>query len=335
MERRKVQLTGGSTFTVSVPKDWAREHEIEAGDELRVYQDGHTLHLTTGEEVATSEGHLEISELDGDALPRAVMTMYVSGFDEMVLEADRITAEKRRRIREATKALVGLEVLEETGTEVVIQDLLDSSELSVRSAVGRMRLIATSMVTDAMRALLEENEDMATDVIGRDDDVDRLWFVVSRTFRGTLQSPQAARSVEIDRETCFDYQTAARQLERIADHAAKIGRIGTDHGEVPDGVKSSLRTLRSAALDVVETAMDGLEADNAEEATRLANEAHDGIDEVERLAREVDEAIREAAVEPTAARDLGLVVDSLSRIGDYGENIAETALQRAAPSPSY
>jgi len=30
---------------------------------------------------------------------------------------------------------------------------------------------------------------------------------------------------------------------------------------------------------------------------------------------------------------LGLVVDSLSRTADYGGNIAETALQKAAPRP--
>ena len=49
------------------------------------------------------------------------------------------------------------------------------------------------------------------------------------------------------------------------------------------------------------------------------------------LARSVDEEIRE--LEPQEAQLLGLVVDSLSRSADYGGNIAETALQKAAPKP--
>lgn len=333
MERRKVQLTGGSTFTVSLPKEWARNNDIDAGDELRVYEDGPALHLTTGQEGESTEGHLEISELDGDALTRAVVTLYVSGFDVMVLEADRITAEKRRRIRTATQSLVGLEVLEETGTEVVIQDLLDSSELSISSAVHRMRLIATSMVEDAIEALLTDDDDIAADVVGRDDDVDRLWFMVARTFRGTLQSPQATQSVELDRVSCFDFHTAARQLERVADHAAKIADVAADQGPVSESINSEVRTLCEVALNVVDTSMDALTADEEADPTRLANEAHEAVEDVDRQARDVDAAIRAASVEPAVARDLGLVVDSLSRIGDYGGNIAETALQQAAPRP--
>jgi len=37
MEARKVQLTGGSTYTVSIPKGWAGEHGIEAGVQLHLY----------------------------------------------------------------------------------------------------------------------------------------------------------------------------------------------------------------------------------------------------------------------------------------------------------
>ena len=38
-------------------------------------------------------------------------------------------------------------------------------------------------------------------------------------------------------------------------------------------------------------------------------------------------------LEPVQAQSLGLIVDSLSRSADYGGNIAETALQKAAPRP--
>ncbi|MFB6198110.1 MAG: AbrB/MazE/SpoVT family DNA-binding domain-containing protein, partial [Halobacteriaceae archaeon] len=204
MEERKVQMTGGSTFTVSIPKDWARENDIDAGDKIIFHRDGAELLLTPPSDENVSEGTLDISNLDGERLTRAVMTMYVSGFDVLSLEAERITADQRRRIREATQGLVGLEVLEETSNRVVIQDLLDSSELSVHSAVRRMRLIALSMLEDAVTALKQNDDDISQDVQGRDDDVDRLWYVVSRIFRASLRSPEAAQEVGMDRETTFD-----------------------------------------------------------------------------------------------------------------------------------
>ena len=35
-EVRKIQLTGGSTYTVSLPKKWITEHGLEAKDEIRI-----------------------------------------------------------------------------------------------------------------------------------------------------------------------------------------------------------------------------------------------------------------------------------------------------------
>jgi phosphate transport system protein len=332
MERRKVQVTGGSTFTVSIPKDWARENDVSAGDEVAFHPDNDSLLLTPVTDDDVVEGSLDVTGLDGEHLRRAVMTMYVSGFDVMVFDADRITSDQRRVIRGATQSLVGLEVLEETGNRVVVQDLLDSSELSIHNAVRRMRLIALSMLADAMTALVENDDDVATDVIERDDDVDRLWYMVSRIFRGTLRSPRAAQRIGITRETCFDYHSSARQLERIADHAAKIGQVALDLDEIPGDVADALEELHADAADIVDAAMDALFVDDTGEATDLANEAREGIPAIDEHARAIDDLLRD--MEPREAQHVGLVVDSLSRSADYGGNIAETALQKAAPKPS-
>ncbi|MFB6149312.1 MAG: AbrB/MazE/SpoVT family DNA-binding domain-containing protein, partial [Halobacteriales archaeon] len=139
METRKVQVTGGSTYTVSLPKSWATENGIEGGSTVAFFLEDETLVLTprTGEEEV--RGTLDVSDLEGEELVRAVMTMYVSGFDIIELEAGRISTDQRRAIRKATQSLVGLEVLEETADSVVIQDLLDSSELSIHNGITRMR----------------------------------------------------------------------------------------------------------------------------------------------------------------------------------------------------
>jgi len=332
MESRKVQMTGGSTFTVSIPKTWARENDVSAGDEVEFYDDDDSLLLLPAGTTEHLEGTLDVSGLEGEDLRRGVMTMYVSGFDVLRLEADRISSSQRRVIRNATQGLVGLEVLEETSDEVVIQDLLDSSELSIHNAVRRMRLISLSMLSDAVDALVENDEDIARDVVERDDDVDRLWFVVSRIFRGTLRSPQAAQEVGVTRETCFDYHSSARQLERIADHATKIAHIGMEMDDVPEGVAEALIDLRGDALAVIETGMDALVEDDPDRATTLANDARADVLEIDEHARHINELLRELDAEQ--AQHLSLVVDSLSRSADYGGNIAETALQNAAPRPS-
>jgi phosphate uptake regulator len=334
METRKVQVTGGSTYTVSLPKEWATDNDVSAGSIVEFHSEEDLLLLSPREEENRSEGTLDITGLEEDhELTRAVMTMYVSGFDIITLESQRITASQRRIIRDATQGLVGLEVIEETSDRVVLQDLLDSSELSVHNAITRMRLVSLTMLADAVDALIENDDDLAHDVMERDDDVDRLWYMVSRVFRTVLRNPTSARDIGFPRETVFDYQSAARQLERIADHATKIAEIALEIEESSSEEAEALIDLRDLAVEVPEIAMDALFEDDSEEATRMANEARGKITAVDARAREVDNSIRQLD-DPQRAQRLGLVVDSLSRTADYGANIAESALQKAAPTPN-
>jgi len=259
------------------------------------------------------------------------MTMYVSGFDVITLETTRISAQQRRVIRDAVQGLVGLEVIEETSERVVLQDLLDSSELSVHNAITRMQLVSITMLEDAIEALITDDDDLAEDVKQRDEDVDRLWYMVSRVFRTVLRNPTAATEIGFPRETVFDYQSSARQLERIADHATKIADLSLEVDEISGETADKLRNLQAEAVKVPEKAMEALLTDDSDEATVLANEARGNIRAVDDLARDVDKEVRES--DPQSAQVLGLVVDSLSRTADYGSNIAESALQKAAPRP--
>ena len=326
-----MQVTGGSTYTVSLPKDWATENGVSAGSVIEFYPEEDSLLLTPKSDTERVEGTLDVTGLTGESLNRAVVTMYVSGFDVIRLESARITADQRRTIREAVQGLVGVEVLEETAESVVMQDLMDSSELSIRNAVTRMRLIARSMLKDAVTALVENDDDLAMDVVQRDDDVDRLWFAVARIFRGTLRSPLAAEELGVPREVCFDYHATARQLERIADHATKIANLALEIEGIDGGVADALWELHDDATAIIEQAMDALFTDDSEEATDLANEARADIRAIDERTREIDDTLRE--LDSHVAQSIGLVVDSLSRSADYGGNIAENALQKAAPSP--
>jgi phosphate uptake regulator len=194
-----------------------------------------------------------------------------------------------------------------------------------------MRLIALSMLEDAVTATCENDDSLAEDVIERDDDVDRLWFMVSRIFRATLRTPKAAEELGIPRETCFDYHSSARQLERIADHAAKTAQHALELDEIPEAVAAALDDLHGDADDIINTAMDALLMDETEEAVELGNDARERVREIDEHTRTVDDRIRD--LDAQQAQLLGLVVDSLSRSADYGGNIAETALQEAAPRP--
>ncbi|MXV60589.1 AbrB/MazE/SpoVT family DNA-binding domain-containing protein [Natronorubrum sp. JWXQ-INN-674] len=331
METRKVQVTGGSTYTVSLPKTWATENGISSGSTVELYSEDDTLLVTPQRDADHQEGTLEVATLEDEQLVRAILTMYVSGFDIIRLEAGRITTDQRRAIRNAVQGLVGVEIVEESTEAVVVQDLLDSSELSIVNAVTRMRLIATSMLEDALTALVENDDDMARDVVERDDDVDRLFLVVSRIFRATLRSPRAAEGLGVSREDCFDFHSSARQLERVADHAVKISQLAQKLDDIPEDVADGLLELHADASTILEQSMDALFAEDTDEAADLGHDALESVLAIDEHTRSIDDMLRD--LDPVRAQSLGLILDSLSRSADYGGNIAETALQKAAPRP--
>jgi phosphate uptake regulator len=102
--------------------------------------------------------------------------------------------------------------------------------------------------------------------------------------------------------------------------------------EVDPTVVDGLGELLEAAESVPETAMDALLTEDSDEAVSLATSARADLTEIDERASEVGDDIRDLG-DPELARSLTLVVDSLSRTADYGANIAESALQKAAPSP--
>ncbi|AHG01462.1 histidine kinase (plasmid) [Halostagnicola larsenii XH-48] len=331
METRKIQVTGGSTYTVSLPKTWATENGVSSGTTVEIYSQDDTLIVTPQTDGDHQEGSLEISTLEGERLVRAVLTMYVSGFDIIRLESSQISTEQRRAIRSAIQGLIGVEVVQEQTDQVVVQDLLDSSELSILDAVTRMRLIATSMLKDAVTALVENDDDIARDVIDRDDDIDRLWLAVSRIFRATLRSPRAAEELGVPREDCFDYHSSSRQLERIADHAVKISELALKLEDLPEQVADGFLELYRDAADIIEKSMDALLTDDGSKATTLGHDALESVLEIDEHNRQIDDMLRD--VDPVRAQSVGLILDSLSRCADYGGNIAETSLQKASPKP--
>src|SRR4030067_1565097 len=117
METRKVQKTGGSTFTVSLPKGWVTSSKLKAGDSVSMSIDNNGLLVldpTLGTRKMSSR--VEIFIEDGEEsthILRRLIGLYVSGHDEIVVRGrTRISPEIRKAIRDFTRRVIGSEVVE-------------------------------------------------------------------------------------------------------------------------------------------------------------------------------------------------------------------------------
>lgn len=316
---RKVQLTGGSTYTVSLPKEWASRQRIEAGSQVNLYVRGDQLVITRGETAdEIREATIDATNRTAATLALAIGSAYVAGCDVIRVEGLHDTSE-RRTVTRAIRRFVGLEVMTENETSLTARTMLDAADLSPAQTLAQMERTTLEMHADAITAVLEVDGELGDRVSQQDDTVDRLFALISRGFQRSLVDP----SVALSRNglSSFEYYMAARQLERVADHAEKIGQIATRLEAVPpEHVAEEMEAYGSRARKIVSTSLSGL-LNEEPDLTDVIVDAEQLLSDIEGL----DETLYDTALNDRYHQ--GVVLDSITRTTQYGVNIAEAGLQ--------
>src|SRR3989449_11158306 len=88
VELRRVQMTGGASYTVSLPKDWVREQGLKAGEVVAVLpRADSSLTLGPHEKIPATQGKgAEIAvtptkDQDREQILRTVVAQYLAGYN--------------------------------------------------------------------------------------------------------------------------------------------------------------------------------------------------------------------------------------------------------------
>ncbi len=327
METRKIQLTGGSTFTVSLPKRWAKEHGLESGARMHLYphSDGSLLvrpdPTKNGERAIT----ITVDHRSDEDIVRTVRAGYASGFDTIALTATGgIDDSQRTAVTRTVDGLIGLEIVSESRRRITLHSLLDTNDVSIRQTVIQLQRITLSMHENAVAAAIEGDTERAARVRERDDEADRLFGLVSRYYQQSLSDLQAIDQLDIDRPAIADYYTTAQQLERVADHAEKMAtiavRLDAPAAETISDIDAVARSARGIVTDASSVLLGGADVEMAYRALADRDKLLTELDRSDRRLYDSDSPDQ---------HPLGLLLDSVRRTSEYGGNIAETMIQRA------
>jgi len=321
MPKRKVQLTGGSTFIVSLPKKWAVEKGIRAGTEVEIEELGDSLLLSPS---FTQKGEVEVTiQENPEALARKVVALYLVGFNIIRLKSDnRVPTAVREFLKQFVKnKLAGTEIIEDLPCSLTLKVLLSPTELSVKEAVKRMGMVTRSMIEDALSCLREANQNLVEDVIKRDDEVDRFGIYVIRLLKSAVSNGGVRRIGLENLRDCLGYRLVIKSIERIADHAALIAANSLTLGSRPSpSLLEKLEKLGNSALSLFELSMSALEREDYNAAERVIEEE----EKIEPLVAESIEAVLQLA--PQEIAPLRIIVESLRRMAEYSTDIAEVVL---------
>ncbi|SFK67719.1 Phosphate uptake regulator [Halogranum rubrum] len=330
METRKVQLSGGTTFTVSLPKTWATEHGISSGSVLYLHPDDDgTLLVEAGTERSDDDRtvRLDVTGYRTAMVRQAVTSMYLVGIDKLVI-VDRNGHDDARleAALDLCAELSGLELMETSDRTLVFQNIVDPSSISIRKTVLRMKLVVLSMHRDAVRAVTDGDVALASRVVARDNEVDKLFCLVSRQFQRALDDLQTVDALDTTRSALFEYFHTARQFERIGDHATKMAGLVVEHdSDLTDVSLDEFTRLANTSRRIVERAADVVLSDVD---VTTAFDILSDVAELEAAADDLDKQLYQHE-NATAAFAFGLLLDSVRRTASYGRNIAEMGIQQA------
>src|SRR3990170_1648729 len=221
-ELRKVQRTATGTFFVCLPRSWAEQHGLRKGTLVALDETGDGK-LLVDPKYNTEEVPRVVTLTAGPYLSREIIGRYLLGFDIIRIEAkERIDFDVRNIVKATVGSLIGLEIVEETYSQIVLQCLLEPSGFPPEKILRRNYAIVAGMNRDAANSFIDGDLQLAKSVIARDDESNRLYFLLVRILRTITQNPSLSEKLGITPIDCLDYRLAASLVEAIGDACVQV-----------------------------------------------------------------------------------------------------------------
>jgi phosphate uptake regulator len=159
-----------------------------------------------------------------DVLVNQVYGGYLLGYDMIRIKASsQISFEDADRIKKAMRKLVGLEIVDEDGFHMSAQFLLDADTLDAEKILRRMSAIVAGMYRDMLEVIrLKQNSSIRKVISGRDDEVDRQYFLLVRLIRSAMMDQKLAGKLNLSNIDILDYRIAANLLESAGDYIVDL-----------------------------------------------------------------------------------------------------------------
>ena len=328
---RRLQLTGGATYTLSLPKPWISANNLASRDSIRIdWRSSGELMLSPLEESEERKTEIEINlgGLPIGALYDHLMGAYISGVQEIVIKSKtNLTRKTRNEIRRFLRSTRGFEIGEEDDSSTRLISLLNAGELPLSASLNRMYLLLSSLVRDIIESLQGADSELISDHDEREREVDGLQYLIERQVGSMLSSSQIVKSLGISRKQGVEYANLARSLERMMDHADQIAKLTIDSESIPNlsAQKMPLSAL-PIWLDSIKTLMINLRERDTHQIENARNSLKTAQLELEKHEESLWSGRRKAA--PLLFEDR--LSESIRRLCAYARDFGEILLNMLA-----
>ena len=201
-----------------------------------------------------------------------------------------------------------------------IMQHLDQELAALKEKLLTMASKAEAAVNNAIKALVDRDDDLARSVKEEDNAIDRLEIEVDEMAIGLLSTAP----LDSDLRLITVAMKISHDLERVGDEATTISRRAVELSQEPQ-LKAYIDIPRMAkmALEMLGDALDAFVNANPEKARAVIPRDKE-VDALNRqLHRELSSYMVERPTTITRCLNLMVISKSLERIADHATNVAE------------
>jgi len=328
-QTRKMQLSGGSTYIISLPKNWIDEMKIKVGENITIVKNSNqSLTLIPRNKDNKSKSKTAIipssNKEPGEAIKRKIIAAYLTGYKTMKIQSKgmKIPVEHSKSVKDLVRSsMIGTEIVEASSESIVIQVLTRLPDLSFNTALKRMYLMTNNMIKEAIEAFLAADVSHADEVSNMDDEVDRFGLYMRRNLVLAVGNERDLQEIGLRKPSdCLAYRSIVTRIERIADHAGLIAKKTKFlENQIDLKILDRIKKLSEKALEVFEKAIESIEENNFDKGEKVAEKVREIIDEEKQIMNKIKDSDKNATI-------IKFVLEDLRRIVEYSGDIAEVAI---------
>ncbi|HYB78737.1 MAG TPA: AbrB/MazE/SpoVT family DNA-binding domain-containing protein [Thermoplasmata archaeon] len=281
---RRVQRTGSSSLSVTLPKAWTDSMNLQTGDTLR-FRDlgGGRLEISPANAETSPERHQKLLRVDASGAPpkllaRLLIGAYITGQDQiLVTSRSGLTSDQRQEVRRTVAHVLGMTVVEEESGEVEVQNFVDPGKYQFQRLMSQVvRMLRTELET--CRAVLEGgNRTALQPLAAMEDEIDRFYLLMVRQLLLSSDDFQVARDIGVE---SHHYQIGSRLVSKVlevtGDLVSGVTRELNDNlpglQHLPRPARSELVGLIAHVEQLLERTMDAFSQLSVVDANASLNE---------------------------------------------------------------
>lgn len=247
MITRQIQKTGGSSYFITLPKEWINRNKLKQQDELQIFQvENNDLIIRKAKKNTVKSISIIVDQYSEDHLAREILACYVSGYDEIILNSQKsFLSEKRTMLKRINDLMFGFETFYEESNTVILKNI-SFQNISTDIHIIKMVKNIHFMYLDLVSSISNNDEKMVEDIISRDSEIDKINFLIMRKNIHEIKTLGTGESSNTPLIDAIYNEHRSTRLERIADHIVKIASIFLN--QIHNFSKDDLKLLKEIEI---------------------------------------------------------------------------------------